>query len=85
MPNTEKDRLLTEKSKYGNQANDFNGEKKDENTLKKANDFPQFQIVSQQFSVIAYSSPINKFQEFINSPIPDSFISGYDIPPESIS
>jgi len=82
LPNTEKDNLVAAKTNYDNIVNDFDGERKDENAVKKANDFPQYQFHHPDYSLNPPQISITNGTGFVSLFIPDSFISRHDIPPE---
>jgi hypothetical protein len=85
LADAEKDKLLAAKTHYINEVNDFCGDKKDENALKKANDFPQYQLFFTEYALVPHEACVHKTEGFILSSIPDSFIGSHDIPPELIS
>lgn len=82
LPNREKDNLLTAKNDYAKTANDFDGEAKSKNAIKKENGFSQYHSHIAGYSLTPPEIAVKKQCSFISLFVPASFISRYDLPPE---
>ncbi|WP_157473913.1 hypothetical protein [Flavihumibacter petaseus] len=85
LPNRKKDQLHLAKTDYGKSANDFDTDKKENNTAKKEVNFPQYS--SGHSDVVLYppalSAPVHA--GFLQEKIPASFTGQIDLPPEFVA
>lgn len=80
LPNIEKDKLQIATTDYGEKVNDFEGESKNENSVKK--DYSQYPLFHNDYSLTPSHTFINKETGFVSLFVPEAFVSREDMPPE---